>query len=157
MDFMFPMSPIKSRKGRSRPGGGAGPRRAPGRPAPAPAAAAEAAPAWTFLSNHGHVLVCVARDPDVRVRDVARQVGISERAVQRILGELEGAGYLERRREGRRNRYAIRAGLPLRHPVEAHRSLGDLVAAVARPPGPSSRAADGPAPPSRARRRTRSS
>ena len=94
------------------------------------------APGWTFLSNHGHVLVCLARDPSVRVREVATQVGISERAVLRILGELEAAGYVRRDREGRRTRYAIQADLPLRHPVEAHRSVGDLVAAVDVPPAP---------------------
>ncbi len=92
------------------------------------------APGWTVLSNHGHVLVCLARDPAVRVRDVAAQVGISERAVLRILGELEAAGYVRRTREGRRSRYALEAARPLRHPVEAHRTVGDLVAAVGVPP-----------------------
>src|SRR5512137_337118 len=87
-------------------------------------------PGWTFLSNHGHVLVCLARDPGVRVRDVAARVGISERAVLRILGELVTADYVRRTRKGRRNRYAVRADLPLRHPVEAHRCVGDLVTAV---------------------------
>jgi DNA-binding transcriptional ArsR family regulator len=113
---------------------------------------APAAPGWTFLSNHGHVLVCLARDPAVRVREVAGQVGISERAVLRILGELEAAGYVRRSREGRRSRYAIQAELPLRHPVEAHRSVGDLVAAVDVPPAP----AMGLNPPSAGRRRSRS-
>lgn len=110
------------------------------------------APGWTFLSNHGHVLVCVARDPDVRVREVATRVGISERAVLRILGELETAGYVRRTREGRRSRYALQAKLPLRHPVEAHRSVGDLVAAVGAPPEP----ATWLTPPSAGRRRSRS-
>ena len=87
-------------------------------------------PRWTFLSNHGHVLVCLARDPGVRVRDMAARVGISERAVLRTLGEFVKADYVRRAREGRRNRYAVRADLPLRHPVEAHRRVGDLVAAV---------------------------
>jgi DNA-binding transcriptional ArsR family regulator len=110
------------------------------------------APGWTFLSNHGHVLVCLARNPAVLVREVATQVGISERAVLRILGELEAAGYVRRDREGRRSRYAIQADLPLRHPVEAHRSVGDLVAAVDVPPAP----AMGITPPSAVRRRSRS-
>ncbi|HET8724033.1 MAG TPA: winged helix-turn-helix domain-containing protein [Anaeromyxobacteraceae bacterium] len=104
---------------------------------------APAAPGWTFLSNHGHVLVCLARDPDVRVREIATRVGISERAVLRILGELEEAGYVRRIREGRRTRYALQAGLPLRHPVEAHRSVGDLVAAVGAPPEPRRRRGSG--------------
>ncbi len=110
------------------------------------------APGWTFLSNHGHVLVCLARDPAVRVRDVAAQVGISERAVLRILGELELAGYVRRTREGRRSRYALEAARPLRHPVEAHRTVGDLVAAVGVPPLPAAPLT----PPSAARRRSRS-
>lgn len=97
---------------------------------------ASAAPGWTFLSNHGHVLVCLARDPGVRVREVATHVGISERAVLRILGELEAAGYVRRTRDGRRTRYALEAHLPLRHPVEAHRTVGDLVAAVGALPEP---------------------
>jgi DNA-binding IclR family transcriptional regulator len=103
-------------------------------------------PGWTFLSNHGHVLVCLARDPGVRVREVAVRVGISERAVLRILGELEAAGYVGRTREGRRTRYSLRAGLPLRHPVEAHRSVGDLVAAVGAPPGPRRKRGSGGSP-----------
>ena len=82
---------------------------------------------WTFLTNHAHVLICVAQDPDARVRDVAQQVGITERAVQRILGELEADGYLERGREGRRNRYLVQQRLPLRHDLEAHRTAADLL------------------------------
>ncbi len=85
---------------------------------------------WTFLSNHGHVLLCLARDPQLALRDVAQTVGITERSVQRIVGELEEGGYLERRREGRRNRYVIRRSVPLRHPIEMHRRVGDLIAMV---------------------------
>ena len=69
----------------------------------------------------------------MRVREVASRVGISERAVQRIVGELTEAGYVRRTRNGRRNRYTVRGDLPLRHPVEAHRRVGDLVAAVGAP------------------------
>ena len=65
------------------------------------------APPWTFLSNHGHILVCIARDPNIRVREIAQAVGITERAVQRILGELEEAEVISRRRQGRRTRYEI--------------------------------------------------
>lgn len=83
---------------------------------------------WTFLSNHAHVLLCVAREPDVRVRDVAVEVGITERAVQRILGELEEAGVVRRERRGRRNHYEVDQGIPLRHPLESHRTVGDLLA-----------------------------
>lgn len=84
-------------------------------------------PPWTFLSNHGHVLLCVARDPNIRVREIAQAVGITERAVQRILGELEEAGVIARRREGRRTRYEVDGDLPLRHPIEADHSVGELL------------------------------
>ena len=83
---------------------------------------------WTFLTNHAHVLILLAREPDSRLRDVAEQVGITERAVHRILGDLEAAGYLVRAREGRRNRYEIDEDQPLRHPIERHRKVATLVA-----------------------------
>ena len=83
--------------------------------------------AWSFLSNHGHVLMCIARDSNVRVREIARDVGITERAVHRILGELEEAGVIVRTRNGRRTHYEINARLPLRHPIEAEHSVGELV------------------------------
>lgn len=82
---------------------------------------------WTFLTNHAHVLICVAADPEARVRDVAELVGITERAVQRIIADLETGGYLERGREGRRNHYRIKGRLPLRHPLEEHRKADDLL------------------------------
>ena len=82
---------------------------------------------WTFLSNHGHVLVCLHRTPDARLRDVAEQVGITERAAQQIVADLEAAGYLERSRVGRRNRYAVHVTGRLRHPLEAGVRVGDLL------------------------------
>lgn len=82
---------------------------------------------WTFLTNHSHVLLCLAQDPEARMRDVAERVGITERAVQRIVSELEAAGYVERSREGRRNHYQVNGALPLRHPVEGHRDLNALI------------------------------
>ena len=85
---------------------------------------------WTLLSNHGHVLVCIANDPQIRLRDVAERVGITERAVQRIILDLEQAKMLRREREGRRNRYLINARQPLRHPLEQHHTVGELVEAV---------------------------
>ncbi len=85
---------------------------------------------WTFLSNHGHVLVCIARDSNVRVREIAQAVGITERAVQRILGELEAAHVIQRTRQGRRTHYKINRGLPLRHPIEAQHSVGELMQLV---------------------------
>jgi predicted transcriptional regulator len=89
---------------------------------------------WTFLSNHGHVLVCLARDPEARLRDVAQAVGITERAVQKIVADLEAAGVLARERNGRRNRYHLDVGRPLRHPLESHRTIGALVGMVLEGP-----------------------
>ena len=82
---------------------------------------------WTFLSNHAHVLLCIAREPEILLRKVADRVGITERAVQRIVADLEQGGYLSRVREGRRNRYEVHADRPLRHPVEAHRDVRVLL------------------------------
>jgi DNA-binding MarR family transcriptional regulator len=82
---------------------------------------------WTFLSNHATVLLCIAKEPGLLVREVADRVGITVRAVLRILADLERAGYLSRIREGRRNRYEVHAGLPLRHPVAAHRDVSTLL------------------------------
>jgi DNA-binding MarR family transcriptional regulator len=82
---------------------------------------------WDLLTNHAHVLVCVAHDPGIRVRDIAAAVGITERAAHGILAQLVEAGYLLREREGRRNRYTVVAGRPLRHPLEQQREVGDLL------------------------------
>ena len=87
-------------------------------------------PTWTFLSNHAHVLLLLAKDPEIRLRDVADKVGITERAVQRIVADLEQGRYIERDREGRRNRYRVHRDLPLRHPIEAHRKIASLIALV---------------------------
>ncbi len=82
---------------------------------------------WTFLTNHAHVLLCVARDPDIRLRDVADFVGITERAAQRIVADLVEAGYLDRTREGRRNRYQLNPDIPLRHPLDREHAIGDIL------------------------------
>jgi len=82
---------------------------------------------WTYLTNHSHVLFCLADNPTARLRDVARDVGITERAVQMIVHDLEDAGVLSHRREGRRNVYTVSPDQPLRHPVEAHRTARDLL------------------------------
>lgn len=87
----------------------------------------QAAPRWGFLTNHAHVLVCVARDPGIRLRDIAAAVGITERAAHRIVSELVDEGYLVREREGRRNRYEVKAKLPLRHPLTAESEVGELL------------------------------
>ena len=89
---------------------------------------------WTFLTNHAHVLICVAQDHNARLRDVAEQVGITERATQRIVTDLVDAGYLERTREGRRNSYRLNPDLPLRHPLERQHSVGEIIAVLAGAP-----------------------
>jgi len=86
------------------------------------------APTWTFLSNHSHVLICLARDPEIRTRDIAVAVGITERAIARILAELEAAGYITKEKIGRRNRYSIISDKHLRHPLEAHHSIRGILA-----------------------------
>jgi DNA-binding MarR family transcriptional regulator len=86
---------------------------------------------WTFLSNHAHVLVCLARDPELRLREVAEYVGITERAASSIVADLEAEGYLTRVKVGRRNTYKLHLRKPLRHPLEKTHRVGDLIAAVA--------------------------
>lgn len=85
---------------------------------------------WTFLTNHGHVLLCLAAEPDLRVRDVAERVGVTERAAMRILADLVAGDYLERVRVGRRTHYRLLLDRPLRHPVEANHAVGLLVDAL---------------------------
>lgn len=82
---------------------------------------------WTFLTNHAHVLVCIAGDPGIRLREVASEVGITERAAQRIVAELVEAGYITRSRDGRRNQYEVHAELPLRHPLDQSHEVGELL------------------------------
>jgi len=82
---------------------------------------------WTFLTNHTHVLVCLFRDPEVTLREVARQVGITERMVQKIVAELVENHFAEVTRVGRRNTYQIRTHLKLRHSLESHRTIGELL------------------------------
>ena len=86
---------------------------------------------WTFLGNYGHVLVCLSRNRDARLRDVAEAVGITERAVQKIVRDLQGAGFLVVSKHGRCNRYRINKRKALRHPLEAHCTVGKLLALVA--------------------------
>ena len=100
-------------------------------------------PRWDFLTNHAHVLVCVADDPGIRLRDIAVAVGITERAAHRILSELVDEGYVVRERQGRRNHYEVKTELPLRHPLAREREVGDLLDALIgstskgrRPPSP---------------------
>lgn len=89
---------------------------------------------WTFLTNHAHVLLCIAGDREIRLRDVAASVGITERAAQRIVMELEEAGYLDRERVGRRNRYRLHADQPLRHPMDRNHWVGELLTVLSDEP-----------------------
>ncbi|WP_237097315.1 helix-turn-helix transcriptional regulator [Nitrospina gracilis] len=84
-------------------------------------------PSWTFLTNHAHVLLCLAKNPSERIREIAVEVGITERAVQRIIAELEADGYLKHQRDGRRNVYQVFSRKPLRHSIEKHRQVHDLI------------------------------
>ncbi|MEM9564008.1 MAG: helix-turn-helix domain-containing protein [Actinomycetota bacterium] len=85
---------------------------------------------WNFLTNHSHVLLALNRDPDLRQRDIAQLVGITEGAVQRILHDLEQDGYISRAKVGRRNHYTVNGDLPLRHPLEAHHKVGHLLTSL---------------------------
>ena len=82
---------------------------------------------WTFLSHHAQVFLCIARDPDVRLRDIAAAVGITERAVQAIVNDLVAEGYVDRTRVGRRNHYSIHSEVPLRHRLQGDLDAGTLL------------------------------
>jgi DNA-binding MarR family transcriptional regulator len=87
---------------------------------------------WGFLTNHARVLVCIAHDPGIRVREISEAVGITERAAHRIVAELDSAGYITRKRNGRRTQYTIQAHLPLPDPLARGEKVGDLLAVLAR-------------------------
>ena len=89
---------------------------------------------WNFLSNHAHVLICLAENPRARMRDVASNIGITERAAMRIVGHLAEAGVITRHKEGRRNRYVIHEEQHLRHPLEAHCTVRSLLSMVQSTP-----------------------
>jgi hypothetical protein len=88
---------------------------------------------WTFLTSHARVLLCIAQDPGVRLRELGERVGVTERAAHRIVGDLAGAGYLTRERHGRRNRYTINSNLTLPDPVARRKRVGDLLALLNEP------------------------
>lgn len=85
---------------------------------------------WNFFSNYAHVLVCLAGNPNARLRDVADRVGVTERTALRLVTELEEADLLKRVKEGRRNRYLINTLAHLRHPIESHCTVGELLATI---------------------------
>ncbi|MDH6543564.1 hypothetical protein M2167_006119 [Streptomyces sp. SPB4] len=104
---------------------------------------------WTFLTNHARVLVTIARDPAVRLRDVAATCALTERTVQTIVADLESDGYLQRVRDGRRNRYEISPGAVFRHPAEAGVQVAGLLALLTDAPAapdPLTPDPDGPMP-----------
>ena len=108
--------------------------------------AEETTPRWAFLTNHARVLICIARDPGARLREIGQHVGITERAAHRIVAELLAAGYITRPRDGRRNRYTINEELPLPDPIARDQNVGDLLTLLATTdPSPA-----GDAPPARA-------
>ena len=86
---------------------------------------------WTFLTNHAHVLLAISAESQIRIRDIATQVGITERAAHRVVADLEIAGYLKLAKIGRRNEYLVVRNLPLRHPAERHHRIGELLKVLA--------------------------
>lgn len=85
---------------------------------------------WTFLTNHAHVLILLSANSSMILREVASRIGITERAVQRIIADLENEGFIEREKIGRQNQYRIVSQQPLRHPIESHRTIGDLISLI---------------------------
>jgi hypothetical protein len=84
-------------------------------------------PTWTFLSNHGRALLCIARDPEIRLRDIATTLGITERRAYDIVNDLATAGYVLKERDGRRNRYQVQEHLPLPEDPEQQRAIGEVL------------------------------
>lgn len=89
-------------------------------------------PNWTFLTNHAHVLLCIAQNPEVRLAEIARQVGIRERAVHSIVSDLVDAGYVIRTKQGRNNVYEVHLDQPLRHPLEADHHIAEIFRPLTR-------------------------
>jgi DNA-binding IclR family transcriptional regulator len=90
---------------------------------------------WRFLTNHAHVLVCIAADPTARLRDIAESVGVTERTATQLVRDLEQAGYLTKTRTGRRNHYEVHDELPLRHVRHRHHTVGELIRFLQAPTG----------------------
>jgi predicted ArsR family transcriptional regulator len=93
---------------------------------------------WSFLTNHAQVLLCIAHDPGIRLREIGEAVGITERAAHRIVVELAAAGYISRERNGRRNRYTIQSHLPVPDPLAREQKIGDLLAVLGGQPAETS-------------------
>jgi hypothetical protein len=86
---------------------------------------------WTFLTNHARVLLCIAHDPGVRLRDIAARIDITERSAYGIVTDLARAGYIVKQKDGRRNRYQIQEHLPLPEPTSRERTVGEILALLA--------------------------
>ena len=95
---------------------------------------AQSRKSWTFLTNHARVLLAIARTPDLRVREIASLVGVTERTAMQIIVDLEEDGYITRERHGRRNHYRIKTDQPLRHPLEDHHDIQALLGALEHEP-----------------------
>jgi DNA-binding IclR family transcriptional regulator len=103
-------------------------------------------PGWSFLTNHAQVLVCIAHDPGVRLRDIALQLGITERSAYGIVTDLVAAGYVRKERDGRRNRYEIQSHLPLRNAIGQERTIGEVLAVLVRTGVPATITTTSPGP-----------
>jgi len=101
---------------------------------PRPRSDVRPASSWTFLTNHAHVLLAIARTPDLRIREIAGLVGVTERTAMQIVVDLERGGYVRRERRGRRNHYTVDEGLHLRHPLEDHHQISHLLDALGHRP-----------------------
>jgi predicted transcriptional regulator len=121
--------PKTGRQALGKPNGRLNASRQPAKP-PLNLQAPQPAPRWTFLTNHAHVLIVLNHDPSIVLREVARRVGITERAVQKIIVDLEDAGVIEREKVGRQNQYRIHPEKKLRHPIEEHQSVGALLSLI---------------------------
>jgi predicted transcriptional regulator len=93
----------------------------------------DSVPRWKFLTNHAQVLVCIANDPGMRLREIGDRIGITERATHRIVAELGAAGYITRERNGRRNHYTINSDKPVHDPIAREQSIGRLLQILAEP------------------------
>jgi hypothetical protein len=94
---------------------------------------------WTLLTSHGRVLLLIAQNPELRIRDLAERAGITERSAQAIVTDLEAVGYIDRQKVGRRNTYSLHPELPFRHPAEADHTVGELIDLFAPTPGQDTR------------------
>ncbi|QDU89103.1 MarR family protein [Pirellulimonas nuda] len=124
-----PQAPTKSGKQAKKPPG-PGVKSPPLFSAPPRRGGQETRHRWTFLTNHSHVLILLNAEPDLVLREIAARVGITERAIQQILADLQEEGFIEREKIGRRNHYRVKTDHYLRHPIEAHCKVADLLSLI---------------------------